>query len=386
MKALSTQASEGGDSPSKVIEDLEGLMLKDYAIVMLDSLGHITQWNVGVYHLYGFSSDEVIEEHFSKFYTSEDQEIGLPAEHLEVAEKNGRLEYEGQKQKKDGTQFYANAIITALYNNDGTLRGYAKVTRDITVQKKLEEENRILTDLLEEKVEQRTKELAVVNRELEAFSYSVSHDLRTPLRAISGYSFMLKEDYEAQLDAEGKRIINTIVHNTKMMGSLIDDLLTFSKLSRLEFVNDFVNMKDLAERCLNELLPLQSRNDYDVSVCDIPTCKGDGNMLKQVWHNLVANALKYSSKKSKPQIEIGAIDDDKNSTYYVKDNGSGFDMKYSNKLFGVFQRLHRQDEFEGTGLGLALAKRIVTKHGGEIRGEATLSEGATFYFTIPKHL
>ncbi|HEX8277388.1 MAG TPA: ATP-binding protein, partial [Segetibacter sp.] len=168
------------------------------------------------------------------------------------------------------------------------------------------------------------------------------------------------------------------------MSELIDDLLTFSKMSRLEVVTGAVNMKELVEKCIHELLQIEKRKDYRITIQDLPNCKGDAKMLKQVLFNLLSNALKYTSKQSKPQIEVGAIDDLTSNIYYVKDNGTGFDMKYSNKLFGVFQRLHRHDEFEGTGLGLALAKRIVTKHGGEIWGEAALNKGATFYFAIPK--
>jgi light-regulated signal transduction histidine kinase (bacteriophytochrome) len=221
---------------------------------------------------------------------------------------------------------------------------------------------------------------------LEAFSYSVSHDLRGPLRAISGYSTILKEDYETKLDVEANRIIDVILNNAKLMSSLIDDLLSFSKMARLEVVNEAIDMKGLAEKCMAEFLQTEEQIKYSVSILCMPTCEGDSKMLKQVWYNLISNAIKYSSKKPNAQIEAGAIDNDEAYIYYVRDNGAGFDMKYAKKLFGVFQRLHRQEEFEGTGLGLALAKRIVSKHGGEIWAESTLNEGATFYFSIPKNV
>jgi light-regulated signal transduction histidine kinase (bacteriophytochrome) len=227
-------------------------------------------------------------------------------------------------------------------------------------------------------------QLTVVNKELEAFSYSVSHDLRAPLRAISGYSSMLREDYDPLLDDEAKRIIDVIVRNTQLMGELIDNLLSFSRMARLEVVSESVNMHRLADSSVAELLQMEKQKTKAVTVHPLPECRGDANMLKQVWTNLIDNALKYSSKTTNPQIEVGFIDDALKHIYYVKDNGTGFDMKYVDRLFGVFQRLHRQDEFSGTGLGLALAKRIVTRHGGDIWAEAILDKGATFYFSIPK--
>lgn len=229
-------------------------------------------------------------------------------------------------------------------------------------------------------------QLKVVNKELEAFSYSVSHDLRAPLRAIHGYSNMLKEDYGSVIDFEANRIIDVIINNSQMMSELINNLLSFSKMARLEAVSNSVKMYSLAETAVNELLQLEKQKSISLKILPLPDCKGDANMLKQVWHNLIDNAIKYSSKKPNPQIEIGFIEDADKHIFYVKDNGVGFEMKYASKLFGVFQRLHRQDEFEGTGLGLALVKRIVTKHGGDIWTQSNLNEGATFYFSIPKQL
>lgn len=357
---------------------------KDYSLVTLDLTGHVISWNAGAEHLYGYKAAEITGKHISIFYTLEDLRNGLPMANLQLAIDKGRYEFEVLKCRKNGNQFYTNTILIVLYNTDQSVRGFAKVTRDISIQKKLEEENKVLTEQLEEKVKQRTKELVIVNKELEAFSYSVSHDLRSPLRAISGYSGMLKEDYQTKLDLEANKIIDVIISNAKLMSQLIDDLLSFSKMARLEAVTEAIDMKRLAETCMNELLQTENKIKYSVTILSMPECEGDANMLKQVWYNLISNALKYSSKKSYPQIEAGAIDIDKTSIYYVKDNGAGFDMKYAKKLFGVFQRLHRQDEFEGTGLGLALAKRIVSKHGGEMWSESLLNEGATFYFSIPK--
>lgn len=237
---------------------------------------------------------------------------------------------------------------------------------------------------LEDKVEERTMQLETANRELEAFSYSVSHDLRAPLRAISGYAMMLKEDHEGKLDDEAKRLLNNIVTNTTRMGQLIDDLLAFSRMGKKELMPHEIDMKKLAQSCLDELL--KNDNRYEIKMGNLPLAAGDQNLLKQVWMNLIDNAIKYSSKINTPQIEIGHREDRNNIVYYVRDNGVGFDMKYAHKLFGIFQRLHDQDSFEGTGIGLALVKRIVNKHKGEIWAEGGVDKGATFYFSLPRSI
>jgi signal transduction histidine kinase len=237
---------------------------------------------------------------------------------------------------------------------------------------------------LDNKVKERTSQLESVNKELEAFSYSISHDLRTPLRAISGYSIMLKEDYEEKLDVEGNRIINNIIANVKMMGQLIDALLSFSRLGKKELVRTHVDMQQLATTVADELLQHEPENKYRVHIGLLPPVEADQVMIRQVLINLVSNAIKYSSKKTDPEIEIGYKIEAGEVIYYVKDNGAGFDMAYVNKLFGVFQRLHSQEEFEGTGVGLALVKRIINKHDGEVWAEGVENIGATFYLSLPK--
>ncbi|HVG15336.1 MAG TPA: ATP-binding protein [Chitinophagaceae bacterium] len=365
-------------------KDLLWLLLefKDYAVIRISREGVILSWNLGAEHIYGFAYSDVVGKHYSVLYINEKQKKDSADKLLQIAAKLGRYEEEEEKQRKDGTAFHANIIISALYSESRVVAGFAHVTRDITATKKLEEENRLLRNGLEEKVKQRTKDLEVVNKELEAFSYSVSHDLRTPLRAISGYSMMLKEDYQSGLDTEGNRLIDTILANTKMMSELIDDLLTFSKMARLEAIHASVDMHQLVQHCLEKLTAIEKCPA--VSIGALPLCMGDQSMLRQVWYNLLDNAIKYSSKKDSPQIEIGTLTDSQYHIYFIKDNGAGFDMKYAPRLFGVFQRLHRQDDFEGTGLGLALVKRIISKHGGEIWADAVPQQGAAFYFSIPK--
>ena len=237
---------------------------------------------------------------------------------------------------------------------------------------------------LEEKVKLRTSQLESANKELEAFSYSVSHDLRAPLRIIIGYSTLLKEDHGPLLGTDGKRMLQAVISNAAMMGQLIDDLIAFSRMERKEMSARAVGMKTLAESSLQELLQNGQSAKYQVQLDDLPACQGDSSMLKQVWLNLIGNAIKYSSKENAPSIQIGAKEQGAMTVYFVRDNGVGFDMQYAHKLFGVFQRLHRQDEFEGTGVGLALVKRIIDKHAGEVWAESAPGEGSSFYFSLPR--
>jgi light-regulated signal transduction histidine kinase (bacteriophytochrome) len=226
--------------------------------------------------------------------------------------------------------------------------------------------------------------LEVANRELESFSYSVSHDLRAPLRAIHGYTQILMEDYEANLDAEGKRICGIISTEARHMGQLIDDLLAFSRLSRKPIHTSRIDMKNLAISVLNELLKEEERLRIDFKIRRLPSVMGDSSLMRQVWVNLLSNAIKFTSKKERAVVELGSRRDGDEIVYYVRDSGAGFDMQYADKLFGVFQRLHGESEFEGTGVGLAIVQRVIHRHGGRIWAEAELEKGATFYFALPQ--
>ncbi len=238
--------------------------------------------------------------------------------------------------------------------------------------------------LTEEKLKQAEQETAKVNSELESFTYSVSHDLRAPLRSINGYAQILKEDYADRIDQEGNRIIDVVSKNAKRMGQLIDDLLGFSRLGRQELRKSRINMDELVKSVLSELLEQQQRKSIVIDVKPLEASSGDVNMIRQVWVNLLSNAIKYSHKKELSRIEVGCTPQNGERVYYVKDNGTGFDMQYEHKLFGVFQRLHKSEDFEGTGVGLALVKRIVDRHKGRIWADAKINEGATFYFSMPR--
>lgn len=256
------------------------------------------------------------------------------------------------------------------------------ISVDITDVKKAENEIRDLNRKLERKVVQGTEQLVAANKELEAFSYSVSHDLRAPLRAIDGYTRMIEEDYGRLLDDEGKRLLETVQSNAKRMGVLIDDLLSFSRLGKKELLKTEVNMTMNASAALTEI---NKTVDHRAAIIveDLLPAQADYALINQVFINLISNAIKYSIKKEKPVIRIHAEKQKNEIVYSIIDNGAGFDMQYVNKLYGVFQRLHSNEEFEGTGVGLAIVKRIVTKHGGRVWAEGKLNEGATFHFTLP---
>jgi signal transduction histidine kinase len=235
---------------------------------------------------------------------------------------------------------------------------------------------------LEEIIKDRTRELRAANKELEAFSYSVSHDLRAPLRSIHGYMNIFLEEYGHLLDDEGKRLINTSISNGRHMGQLIDDLLAFSRLSRQALRKGDVSMRNMAASVWQEQGQSDATNHITLHLQDLPPAQADSVTIKQVWTNLISNARKYSFHKANPTVEIGYERRGDDIVYFVRDNGAGFDMQYYDKLFGVFQRLHSQEEFEGTGVGLAIVQRIISRHGGKIWAESEVDKGATFYFTL----
>ncbi|MEN7547401.1 ATP-binding protein, partial [Rapidithrix thailandica] len=237
---------------------------------------------------------------------------------------------------------------------------------------------------LEEEIKKRTQEIELRNQELEAFNYSVSHDLRAPLRAISGYSDILKEDYFELLDEEGKRVISIINNNVLKMHQLINEILKFSRLTRLNISKTNLKMKALFTESFQKLLQLEPpTRKIEFHIEDVPDAHGDYTMISQLITNLMSNAIKYTRPKTKTLIEVGSKRFNGQLAYFVKDNGVGFDMQYKNKLFGVFQRLHKDSEFEGTGVGLAIVQRVIHKHNGHVWGEGQVDQGATFYFTLP---
>jgi PAS domain S-box-containing protein len=285
------------------------------------------------------------------------------------------LEYRGE------TLYFRSSISPAI-DQDGHVTGAIIISRDITAQKEAELELSNLNMQLENKVMERTEELNIINKELESFTYSVSHDLRSPLRAINGFSEILKMELGDNIDEDVNDALREILKNTKRMGRLIDNLLEFSRLGKQHVSRADVDMDEVVRSIIEDIRASNDRK-IDFVVGNLHHTNGDLTMLRQVMVNLISNAVKYSSKNPEPRIEIGSSENDGDIIYYVKDNGAGFNMKYYDKLFGIFQRLHGSDEFEGIGVGLAIVQRVVTRHHGRVWAEGKEGEGATFYVSLP---
>jgi PAS domain S-box-containing protein len=350
-------------------------------LVTIGSDGRITDVNVATEKVTGHSREELIGADFMDYFSEPEK---AKAGYQQVFQDGFVQDYALEIQHKDGhlTPVLYNASVYRDETGQGV--GVFAAARDITERKRAEEEVRTLNAELEQRVVQRTAQLEAVNKELEAFSYSVSHDLRAPLRAIDGFSRVILEDYIDELNDEGKRVLNIIRNNTQKMGQLIDDLLLFSRLGRQEISPSDISMTELAKGVFEEIKSPADERNLQFNMKTLPLAQGDRSMMKQVFANLLSNAIKFTRSRKMATIEIGGINDGAENIYYVKDNGVGFDMQYVNKLFGVFQRLHSAEEFEGTGVGLAIVQRIIHRHGGRVWAEGKVDEGATFYFTLPR--
>jgi PAS domain S-box-containing protein len=327
----------------------------------------------------GYRADEVIGHHVDEFiiWESDDDRRRI----LKLLDEQGAVHNEEMRFHRRSGEFYTALLSMARVEVGGEWCVVSMVT-DITQRKRAEEEVRRLNAELEQRVMERTEQLETANKELESFSYSVSHDLRAPLRAIDGFSRILQEDFPG-LSAEASRLIHSVRSNAQQMGRLIDDLLKFSRLNRQPLNKQNVNTAELVRQALQTLEPEREGRQVEITLGELPACLGDPGLLLQVWMNLLSNALKFTRKRDNAQIEIGSQVNERGETvYFIRDNGVGFDMQYAGKLFGVFQRLHRADEFEGTGVGLALVQRIIQRHGGHIWAEAQHDVGAKFSFTV----
>ena len=264
-----------------------------------------------------------------------------------------------------------------------TLSLLEEVRLEMEQRKKVEKEVKKLNAELEKRVIERTSQLEAANKELQAFAYSVSHDLRAPLRAISGFSEFIVEDYGPKLNEEGRRLLGLIRSNTQKMDQLITDILSLSRVTRGEHKVSKVDMTKMALSMLNEVVSPETQEKINLIIEALPEAFADSTFIKLVWINLISNAIKFSSGEKKPEIKIGGYTENEFNIYYIKDNGVGFNPQYTHKLFGVFQRLHQSDEFEGTGVGLAIVQRIIHRHGGKVWAEGKEGKGATFYFSLP---
>jgi PAS domain S-box-containing protein len=332
----------------------------------VDTVGAFENINATLLRWLGYTKEELVGKfHFTEILKMD--EGSFLKEGLQEYLKKGSVNnVEAEMVLKNNTSVPTILNAVAILDSSGNLISSRCTVFDNTERKKAEEEVR------------------QTNRELEAFSYSVSHDLRAPLRSIGGYAQILRDDYYDKLDEEGQRVIGIVIKNAKRMGRLIDDLLDFSRTSRREIGKSQIDMDEFVTLILDELMQQEGQRNIKIDKTELLSGAADINMIRQVWVNLLSNALKYTQKKEAVCIEIGSYEDPKEIVYFVKDNGVGFNMAYYDKLFGVFQRLHKAEEFEGTGVGLAFVKRIIEKHRGRVWAEGELNIGATFYFSIPK--
>lgn len=348
------------------------------AIYLHNTDGKIISWNNGAEKIYGFTEAEGLNMKIwnivPEYLVKETQDVVnsiLQGEQIQSLETKRITKY-----GKIIDVVFSASVIT---DSNHELKSVAITERDITQQKKSEQEIKQLNTDLKRNVSQ----LEMTNKELESFSYSVSHDLRAPLRSINGYAAIIAEDYSAQLDDEFRRLLETIQYNAKRMGILIDDLLNFSRLGRKELNKNVIDTHKMVGQILMEM-EVSGKENVTLEIRELKHAEGDYALLYQVFVNLISNAIKYSSKKPKSIIEIDSFEREGEIVFFIKDNGSGFNMDYAHKLFGVFQRLHGNSEFEGTGVGLAIVQRIIVKHGGKVWAEGEEGKGATFYFSLPK--
>ena len=488
--------------------------VRDYALYMLDAEGRIATWNSGAERITGYTAEDAIGKTTDIILLPEDVASGKARRAREIATRTGRYEEQGWRRRKDGTRYWAALVLTAIRDRSGKLLGFAKVSHDMTEQKRFEEALResegrtrsilesaldaiivmdgngvihewnpaaeqmfgysreqavgkpvvdliippylrerhltgfaryavdgygpmlnqrletvavradgtefpvelaitptkpngstmftgYISDIterkraeeqvkqlnaeLEQRVQKRTQQLALANKELEAFSYSVSHDLRAPLRHINGFVEILQSTAGDALDAESRGFLDTIADSARQMGKLIDDLLAFSRMGRTELRFAPVKLDDIVAESVRELRQECEGRDIRWNFHPLPEVRGDPAMLRQVFINLLANAVKYTRTRVPAEIEVSAAETADEYILSVRDNGVGFDNAYAHKLFGVFQRLHPAHEFEGTGIGLAIVRRVVARHGGRVWAEGKMDEGAAFHFSLPKN-
>jgi PAS domain S-box-containing protein len=347
------------------------------AIYIHDHEGRIISWNEGAERIYGYNEREALN---MKIWNIIPEYLQPETNDLltEIGKGDKVFFREAKRITKHGTLvdvIFSAALLTEPNQGRSSM---AITERDITKQKLADQQIRELNGDLEVKL----TELEQVNHELESFSYSISHDLRSPLRALAGYATIISEDYAEKLDAEAGRLLGNIHRNVQRMGSLIDDLLEFSRLGKKPVEKTALDVDRLVAEVIADVIQFSGKKT-EFKLGPLPGCEGDPSLIRQVWQNLISNAVKYSGTRENPRVEIAATREEDKLVYSVKDNGVGFDEKYADKQFQVFQRLHRPDEFEGTGIGLAIVNRIVARHHGRVGASATPGQGATFWFELP---
>lgn len=356
----------------RMIEEIE-----DYAIILLNPEGIIQNWNLGAEKIKGYSADEIIGKSFRVFYTQQDQAIRLPETLLEKAAKEGRAAFEGWRKRKDGSVFWGNIVITALHDDHGKVIGFTKVTRDLTEKKLSEDKVREYADQLEKR-----------NKDLEEFTYIASHDLKEPLRKIVAFGDLLNLTLKSSVDPKASEYVARMQDAANRMIHLVDDLLQLSRLGTDPQEFQLTNLNEIVERVVQDLEPAIVEKKASIKVDNLPSLTVKSLQMQQLFQNLIANALKFNDKEV-PVINITSTplpSDDHAGEYhriFVKDNGIGFDQEYSDRIFEAFHRLHGRSSYSGSGIGLAICKKIVELHNGTISATGEKGKGATFIIDLP---
>jgi PAS domain S-box-containing protein len=361
----------------------------DYAIYLLDANGYVTSWNSGAERINGYGAAEIIGKHFSTFYPPDAIERQGPEHALSLAARNGRFDEENWRVRKDGSRFWASATITALRAADGTVAGFLKITRDLTDRRKMEalqEANRQKSEfvaLLEKRVQERTAQLTDSNAQLEAFAYTVSHDLKAPLRGIQGFSQALLEDYKDKLDDQGRDYLRRIGSGILRMQTLIENLLEHSQLSRAEFRLTTVDLGSALQEALKLLeAEIKTTNAKISARGPMPAVVAQPSAVVQSIQNLLSNAIKFTEQGRAPRVEVFAETIGERARLYVQDHGIGIEERHFDRIFQVFERLHGQESFSGTGIGLAIVKKAMERMGGRYGVDSKIGAGSRFWIEL----
>ena len=339
--------------------------VRDYAIFTLDAAGRVASWNKGAERIKGYEAGEVLGKHASIFYPEADVAAGKVQMELEIAARDGECIDEGLRVRKDGELFFARVVVTALKDDHGVLRGFSKLTRDITAQKRAEEE------------------LKRSNSELQQFAYVASHDLQEPLRMVANYTQLLGQRYRGKLDSDADEFIDFAVDGAQRMNKLIEDLLEFSRVGTRGKEFRICDTEAIIQNALKNLSVAIEEGAAEIKIGVLPSIKCDASQMEKVFQNLIGNAIKYRSRGIPCVIEISASRGKGEWVFCIKDNGIGIEPQHFARIFQIFQRLHTRDEYPGTGIGLTICKRIVERHGGRIWLDSRLGAGTMFFFTVP---
>ncbi len=384
LQALYEKLRESEEKYRRFVENAADIIYRT------DGEGRFIYVNPVSLRIFGYAEDEFMGKHYLELFhpNFRNKARQFYATQFFNGQYSSYLEFPAVT--KEGNQFWLGQNVQPLMEN-GQIMGFQAVARDITqrvfaeeAMKRSDEEVRKLNAELEIRVAERTIQLENANKELEAFSYSVSHDLRAPLLAVNGFTQFLAMHLGEKLDEEGKRLLSIIRTNTQTMQQLISALLMLSKTNKKELDTITIDMTALAQETYEEIASPEARQKILITIPPLPKVRGDKTLLRQVWSNLLSNAIKFTLAKDECTIVIGGRTEYTKSIYFVKDSGAGFDMKDAGKLFGVFSRLHTNEEFEGTGIGLSIVRRVIHRHGGDVWAEGEVGKGATFYFSLPK--